>query len=158
LCRLSVVFLAFDVFFAVFCVAMACFIGIALCCCLPCVIAILYALAGQEGASDADIGFLPRYRYSDPSEDGQKGTDEGVMIPVLNNSGTSTSERILLHEDAVRTLLFFLQHSAVGPYCFHMKLFIRVLIKMIRDFLALALHSADKFLRDVIGCLNCFAH
>ncbi|KAF2946844.1 E3 ubiquitin protein ligase RIE1 [Oryza sativa Japonica Group] len=97
---LSVVFLAFDVFFAVFCVAMACFIGIALCCCLPCVIAILYALAGQEGASDADIGFLPRYRYSDPSEDGQKGTDEGVMIPVLNNSGTSTSERILLHEDA----------------------------------------------------------
>uniref|UniRef100_A0A0E0K506 RING-type E3 ubiquitin transferase n=1 Tax=Oryza punctata TaxID=4537 RepID=A0A0E0K506_ORYPU len=97
---LSVVFLAFDVFFAVFCVAMACFIGIALCCCLPCVIAILYALAGQEGASDADICFLPRYKYSDPSEDGQKGTDEGVMIPVLNNSGTSTSERILLREDA----------------------------------------------------------
>ncbi|XP_006649025.2 E3 ubiquitin protein ligase RIE1-like [Oryza brachyantha] len=97
---LSVVFLAFDVFFAVFCVAMACFIGIALCCCLPCVIAILYVLAGQEGASDADIGFLPRYKYSDPSEDGQKGTDEGVMIPVLNNNGTSTSERILLREDA----------------------------------------------------------
>ncbi|KAG8072292.1 hypothetical protein GUJ93_ZPchr0006g46082 [Zizania palustris] len=97
---LSVVFLAFDVFFALFCVAMACFIGIALCCCLPCVIAILYALAGQEGASDTDIGFLPRYKYSDPSEDGQKVTDEGVMIPVLNNSGTSTSERILLREDA----------------------------------------------------------
>ncbi|KAL5208680.1 hypothetical protein ABZP36_033115 [Zizania latifolia] len=96
---LSVVFLAFDVFFAVFCVAMACFIGIALCCCLPCLIAILYALAGQEGASDSDIGFLPRYKYSDPSEDGQKGTDEGVMIPVLNSS-ESTSERILLRDDA----------------------------------------------------------
>jgi hypothetical protein len=41
------VFLAFDVFFAVFCVFMASFIGIALCCCLPCVVAILYALAGQ---------------------------------------------------------------------------------------------------------------
>jgi len=94
------VFLAFDVFFAVFCVVVACFIGIALCCCLPCVIAILYALAGQEGASDADIGLLPRYRYSDPSENGEKGADEGVMIPILNNSGTSTSERILLREDA----------------------------------------------------------
>jgi hypothetical protein len=42
-----VVLLAFDVFFAVFCVVVACFIGIALCCCLPCVVAILYALAGQ---------------------------------------------------------------------------------------------------------------
>ncbi|KAK3155211.1 hypothetical protein QOZ80_2BG0200320 [Eleusine coracana subsp. coracana] len=97
---LAVVFLAFDVFFAVFCVVVACFIGIALCCCLPCVVAILYALAGQEGASDADISTLPRYKYSFPSDNVQKGTDEGVMIPVLNNSGTSTSERILLHEDA----------------------------------------------------------
>ncbi|CAN6233544.1 unnamed protein product [Urochloa humidicola] len=98
--RLTVVFLAFDVFFAVFCVVVACFIGIALCCCLPCVIAILYALAGQEGASDADISILPRYKYSDPSENGEKGADEGVMIPILNNSGSSTSERILLREDA----------------------------------------------------------
>ncbi|KAM3243563.1 hypothetical protein ACQJBY_055484 [Aegilops geniculata] len=97
---LTVVFLAFDVFFAVFCVVVACFIGVALCCCLPCVVAILYALVGQEGASDADIGVLPRYKYSDPSENGEKGTDEGVMIPILNNSGTSTSERILLREDA----------------------------------------------------------
>lgn len=47
LCRLAVVFLAFDVFFAIFCVALACVIGIALCCCLPCIIAILYAVAGQ---------------------------------------------------------------------------------------------------------------
>lgn len=45
--RLAVVFLAFDVFFAIFCVVLACLIGIALCCCLPCIIAILYAVAGQ---------------------------------------------------------------------------------------------------------------
>lgn len=45
--RLAVVFLAFDVFFAIFCVILACLIGIALCCCLPCIIAILYAVAGQ---------------------------------------------------------------------------------------------------------------
>ncbi|CAM0905744.1 unnamed protein product [Alopecurus aequalis] len=44
---LSIVFLAFDVFFVVFCVALACVIGIAVCCCLPCIIAILYAVADQ---------------------------------------------------------------------------------------------------------------
>lgn len=43
-CRLAVVFLAFDVFFAIFCVALACLIGVALCCCLPCIIAVLYAV------------------------------------------------------------------------------------------------------------------
>lgn len=47
MCRLCVVFLAFDVFFVVFCVALACVIGIAVCCCLPCIIAILYAVADQ---------------------------------------------------------------------------------------------------------------
>jgi len=46
-CRLTFVFLAFDVFFAIFCVVLACLIGIALCCCLPCIIALLYAVAGQ---------------------------------------------------------------------------------------------------------------
>lgn len=41
------IFLAFDVFFVVFCVALACVIGIAVCCCLPCIIAVLYAVADQ---------------------------------------------------------------------------------------------------------------
>jgi hypothetical protein len=45
--RLCIVFLAFDVFFVVFCVALACFIGIAVCCCLPCIIALLYAVVDQ---------------------------------------------------------------------------------------------------------------
>ncbi|URE14607.1 Zinc finger, C3HC4 type (RING finger) [Musa troglodytarum] len=103
---LTVVFLTFDVFFAIFCVALACVIGIALCCCLPCIIAILYALAGQEGASDADISILPRYRYVESCENEQKTTEEGVMIPILNNGGISTSERVLLQEDAV---LFFVE-------------------------------------------------
>lgn len=40
-------FLGFDVFFVVFCVALACVIGIAVCCCLPCIIAVLYAVAEQ---------------------------------------------------------------------------------------------------------------
>lgn len=46
-CRLCVAFLAFDVMFVVICVAVASLIGIAVCCCLPCIIAILYALADQ---------------------------------------------------------------------------------------------------------------
>lgn len=37
-------FLAFDVAFVVICVAVACLIGIAVCCCLPCILGILYAL------------------------------------------------------------------------------------------------------------------
>lgn len=46
-CRLCIIFLGFDVFFVVFCVALACIIGIAVCCCLPCIIALLYAVADQ---------------------------------------------------------------------------------------------------------------
>lgn len=98
---LTVIFLAFDVFFAIFCVALACVIGIALCCCLPCIIAILYAIAGQEGASDADISMLPRYRYVEPCDNVEKiSVEEGVMIPMPNNIGSSSDERVLLREDA----------------------------------------------------------
>lgn len=43
-CRLCVIFLAFDVVFAMLCVAVACLIGIAVCCCLPCILGVLYAL------------------------------------------------------------------------------------------------------------------
>ncbi|KAJ3699363.1 hypothetical protein LUZ61_003068 [Rhynchospora tenuis] len=96
----TVIFLAFDVFFATFCVGIVFFIGIALCCCLPCIIALPYAFAGQDAASDADLTVLPRYKYTESSETGEKSSDEGIMVPVLNNSGTSTSECILLREDA----------------------------------------------------------
>ncbi|EXB88544.1 hypothetical protein L484_008863 [Morus notabilis] len=44
---LSVLFLAFDVVFVMICVAVACLIGIAICCCLPCIIAILYVVTDQ---------------------------------------------------------------------------------------------------------------
>nr|GMD43369.1 E3 ubiquitin-protein ligase At1g63170-like [Ipomoea batatas] len=47
---LWITFLAVDVFFVVIRVAVACIIGIAVCCYLPCIIAILYAVADQEGA------------------------------------------------------------------------------------------------------------
>ncbi|KAL6957107.1 E3 ubiquitin protein ligase rie1 [Sarracenia purpurea var. burkii] len=97
---LAVVFLAFDVFFALFCVALACLIGFALCCCLPCIIAVLYAIAGQEGASDADLSILPKYRFQIYSSEGKPGVGAGRMVPVETSSGYLANERILLPEDA----------------------------------------------------------
>lgn len=97
---LAVVFLAFDVFFAIFCVVLACLIGIALCCCLPCIIAILYAVAGQEGASEADLSMLPKYRFRALSNEEKPNGGAGSMIPVETSSGYLAIERILLPEDA----------------------------------------------------------
>ncbi|KAL2518716.1 zinc finger protein [Abeliophyllum distichum] len=97
---LGVVFLAFDVFFAVFCVVLACLIGIALCCCLPCIIAILYAIAGQEGASEADLSILPKYRFQISKDENKQGIGGGRMVPIETNNGYMAEERILLPEDA----------------------------------------------------------
>ncbi|KAM7271204.1 hypothetical protein ACFE04_030418 [Oxalis oulophora] len=96
---LAVVFLAFDVFFAIFCVVLACLIGIALCCCLPCIIAILYAVAGQEGASEADLSILPKYRF-EVSNDGKSSMGAGKMVPLETNSEYVANGRTLLPEDA----------------------------------------------------------
>ncbi|PIN12166.1 hypothetical protein CDL12_15225 [Handroanthus impetiginosus] len=104
-CRLAVVFLAFDVIFAIFCVVLACLIGIALCCCLPCIIAILYAIAGQEGASEADLSTLPKYRYQTCKDEDRVGFAAGRMIPIETSSGYMSIERILLPEDAVSALI-----------------------------------------------------
>ncbi|KAH7570879.1 hypothetical protein JRO89_XS05G0212100 [Xanthoceras sorbifolium] len=115
--RLAVVFLAFDVFFAIFCVILACLIGIALCCCLPCIIAILYAVAGQEGASEADISILPKYRFQILDNDEKPTAGAGKMVPLETNSGYLAIERILLPEDAVEC-----GDSLVKEYfegCFH---------------------------------------
>lgn len=95
---LAVVFLAFDVFFAVFCVALACLIGIALCCCLPCIIGILYAVAGQEGASESDLSTLPKYRFQVLGNEETPSPRGGSMVPIENSSGAN--ERVLSPEDA----------------------------------------------------------
>ncbi|KVH96201.1 Beta-Casp domain-containing protein [Cynara cardunculus var. scolymus] len=97
---LTVVFLAFDVFFAIFCVVLACLMGIALCCCLPCIIAILYAVAGQEGASEADLSSLPKYRFQVSNDDEKPDVGAGRMVPVESNVGCLAIERVLLPEDA----------------------------------------------------------
>ncbi|KAA8528997.1 hypothetical protein F0562_033515 [Nyssa sinensis] len=97
---LAVVFLAFDVVFAIFCVVLACLIGIALCCCLPCIIAILYAIAGQEGASEADLGILPKYKFQISSNGEKPSVGAGRMVPIEASSGYLANERILLPEDS----------------------------------------------------------
>ncbi|XP_050231459.1 E3 ubiquitin protein ligase RIE1 [Mercurialis annua] len=97
---LAVVFLAFDVFFAIFCVVLACLIGIALCCCLPCIIAILYAVAGQEGASDADLNILPKYRFQVTDDVDKPSAGAGKMVPIDMSSEYLANERVLLHEDS----------------------------------------------------------
>eukprot|EP01018_Ginkgo_biloba_P032443 Gb_36316 [translate_table: standard] len=100
---LCVVFLAFDVFFVVFCVALACVIGIAVCCCLPCIIAILYAMADQEGASEEDISLLPKYKFCRTGSwekiNGEK-YESGGGIMSLTCSGEPSTDRFLSGEDA----------------------------------------------------------
>uniref|UniRef100_A0A1J3IKL4 RING-type E3 ubiquitin transferase n=1 Tax=Noccaea caerulescens TaxID=107243 RepID=A0A1J3IKL4_NOCCA len=91
---LSVIFLAIDVFFAIFCIVLACLVGIALCCCLPCIIALLYAVAGTEGVSEAELDVLPLYRFQ------AFHSGAGKMVPLPINGLCLAAERTLLAEDA----------------------------------------------------------
>ncbi|XP_010540671.1 PREDICTED: E3 ubiquitin-protein ligase At4g11680-like isoform X3 [Tarenaya hassleriana] len=101
---LCIIFLGFDVFFVVFCVALAFVIGLAVCCCLPCIIAILYAVADQqEGASKDDIEQLPKFIFRSigddekSSGDAQRSTARGIMT---ENGTDSPIEHALSAEDA----------------------------------------------------------
>ncbi|CAM6056357.1 unnamed protein product [Sphagnum tenellum] len=101
---LCVVFLAFDVFFVVFCVALACVIGIAVCCCLPCIIAILYAVADQEGASEEDLSALAKFKFQRTNHSLEKGSGEkpGALAGVMSLVGSSdcVTDRAISGEDA----------------------------------------------------------
>lgn len=104
-------FLAFDVFFTIFCVLLAFLIGVALCCCLPCIIAFLYAIAGQVGASEADINILPRLRFREVSERGEVSftldKQEAVARTMRQaNDGSSPAEVALSRDDSVSTFPF----------------------------------------------------
>ncbi|KAJ9556429.1 hypothetical protein OSB04_011043 [Centaurea solstitialis] len=100
---LCITFLAFDVFFVVICVAVACVVGIAVCCCLPCIIAILYAVADQEGATKDDIDRLPKYQFKRVVDDLEKRSGEiqeafsGLMIECDTDAPI---EHALPREDA----------------------------------------------------------
>ncbi|TQE12636.1 hypothetical protein C1H46_001848 [Malus baccata] len=96
---LCIIFLGFDVFFVVFCVALACIIGIAVCCCLPCIIALLYAVADQDGASKEDIEQLPKFKFRKVGNEKVAGDVQGGG--VMTECGTdSPIEHVLSQEDA----------------------------------------------------------
>ncbi|XP_034887995.1 E3 ubiquitin-protein ligase At4g11680 isoform X1 [Populus alba] len=100
---LCIVFLGFDVFFVVFCVALACVIGIAVCCCLPCIIAILYAVTDQqEGASKEDIDQLAKFKFRrDGDIEKLTGDEQGCFGGIMTECGTdSPMEHVLSGEDA----------------------------------------------------------
>ncbi|XP_022739008.1 E3 ubiquitin-protein ligase At4g11680-like isoform X2 [Durio zibethinus] len=100
---LCIIFLGFDVFFVVFCVALACIIGIAVCCCLPCIIAILYAVADQqEGASKEDIDQLSKYKFRKIGDDEKSAGDvQGPVGGIMTECGTdSPMEHVLSQDDA----------------------------------------------------------
>ncbi|KAL3615628.1 hypothetical protein CASFOL_041289 [Castilleja foliolosa] len=99
---LCITFLAFDVFFVVICVAVACVIGLAVCCCLPCIIAILYAVADQEGATKEDIERLPRYNFRKIGDmEKQDSEIQGSFGGTMTECDTETpTEHVLLLEDA----------------------------------------------------------
>lgn len=99
---LCITFLAFDVFFVVICVAVACVIGIAVCCCLPCIIAILYAVTDQEGATEEDIDRLPKYSFRRLGDfEKLNGESQESFGGIMTECNTDTPiERVLSLEDA----------------------------------------------------------
>lgn len=99
---LCIVFLAFDVFFVVICVAVACVIGIAVCCCLPCIIAILYTVADQEGATKEEIERLPKYKFRRIGESEKlNGEIQESFGGIMTECDTDTPmEHVIPQEDA----------------------------------------------------------
>ncbi|TKY62767.1 E3 ubiquitin protein ligase RIE1 [Spatholobus suberectus] len=96
---LTVVFLAFDVFFIIFCIGMACIVFLALFCIIP-IIALAYAMRIREGASEEDIRSLPKYRFSQSNslvmvDDNKK---QLVKARVDSCNGSHMSE-LSLHPD-----------------------------------------------------------
>eukprot|EP00245_Coleochaete_scutata_P002013 TRINITY_DN1256_c0_g2_i1.p1 TRINITY_DN1256_c0_g2~~TRINITY_DN1256_c0_g2_i1.p1 ORF type:complete len:423 (+),score=58.68 TRINITY_DN1256_c0_g2_i1:410-1678(+) len=104
---LSVVFLAFEVFFVVFCLAIACVVGIAVCCCLPCIIAFLYAVSEQEGATEQEINQIPRFKFCRNAMVPPNTFSIGAANPVdspksgtMVQIGSDAPSRTLAAEDA----------------------------------------------------------
>ncbi|KAL3624477.1 hypothetical protein CASFOL_031145 [Castilleja foliolosa] len=112
---LCVAFMAFDVFFVVICVAVACVVGLAVCCCLPCIIAILYAVADQEGATKEDIEKLPRYNFRKIGDlDKQNSEIQGSFGGTMTECDTeSPTEHALALEDA--SVAFALMPMTMEP-------------------------------------------
>ncbi|XP_047182864.1 E3 ubiquitin-protein ligase At1g12760-like isoform X2 [Vigna umbellata] len=98
---LTVVFLAFDIFFIIFCIGMACVVFFALFCIIP-IIALAYAMKIREGASEEDIRSLPMYMFSQSNslvmvDDNKK---QLVNTKVDSCNGSHMSELSLNPDDS----------------------------------------------------------
>lgn len=99
---LSVVFLAFDVFFMIFCIAMGFVVFFAFCCFFPFIATVAYAMKLGDGASESDIKTLPKYRYGRLNTSGNlvnMTTGEDNLISQLNHSD-SVPELALQPDDS----------------------------------------------------------
>jgi hypothetical protein len=99
---LCVTFLAFDVVFVLVCVAVAGLIGIAVCCCLPCIIAILYALTDRKGATKEEIDLLPKYKFHRKADIEKINSETQESVGgIMTECNTDTPvEHILSNGDA----------------------------------------------------------
>ncbi|XP_062111889.1 E3 ubiquitin-protein ligase At4g11680-like [Humulus lupulus] len=115
---LTVVFLAFDVFFIIFCIGVAFVIFLALCCCIP-VLAFAYSMAIRNGASEDDIRSLPKYRFCQGSpfmnDDNEKKL-EIVRVELESGSNNHINELELNPEDSECCICLSLYVEGVELY------------------------------------------
>ncbi|XP_060177221.1 E3 ubiquitin-protein ligase At4g11680-like isoform X1 [Lycium barbarum] len=100
---LSVVFLAFDVFFMIFCIAMACVVFFAFFCFFPFIATVAYAMRLGDGASENDIKTLPKYRYGQTNTSGSLvnvKTGDDHLLSQFNSSSDSVPELALQPDDS----------------------------------------------------------
>ncbi|RZB53611.1 E3 ubiquitin-protein ligase At1g63170-like [Glycine soja] len=98
---LCITFLAFDVVIVLICVSVACLIGIAVCCCLPCILAILYVVADPEGATKEEIDQLPKYKFRIIKEFKKEGDIEESSRGIMTETESETAaEHVIALEDA----------------------------------------------------------
>ncbi|XP_075492043.1 E3 ubiquitin protein ligase RIE1-like [Primulina tabacum] len=96
---LLVVFLAFDVFFLIFCIAVACIVFLVLFCCFPILAAVAYTMTIGDGASENDIRSLPKYLYSHQSHTFENERKQVQLTPLSSHSN-SMAELVLPLEDS----------------------------------------------------------
>ncbi|KAI4386605.1 hypothetical protein MLD38_004523 [Melastoma candidum] len=98
---LTVIFLAFDVFFVIFCIGLACLVFVALFCCIP-LLAIAYAVASVEGATEEMIKSLPKYRYRSLDSEAVDGFMGLQVVRLKSGTGYNSyqGELVLSSEDS----------------------------------------------------------
>lgn len=131
------VFLAFDVFFMIFCIAMACIIFLLLFCCFPILATVAYAMTIGDGASENDIRSLPKYLYRPQNTVGafQNEKKQEIDLTAVEGNNISMQELVLHPEDSVS--IFYL------PFVFVQSLnaYTQQPIKIKQIFLFLCLES-----------------